>query len=244
MPSEPAQEAAAGVASDFFSEVEPFTEQEETEQPNEATDEVEQSQEEEAPEVNWETPPEIQELLATPDFDDEDDGPEEETWEGEGGAPGPDDEGEYETPEMARLRKQNAKLQKKLAWAEEQKAKASQKEWAAEARKYFQFSNPEVIQAKSRRAFLKQAQAQHQAVAQVAKPLYDQLAAERAALKEQAKAEARAEAEAAWGRPTAGPQTNSNYTENTQTTQRRRLEAGQSLASVVKQKFRNGEVNL
>lgn len=238
--ADPAQEAAAGVAADLLAEVEPFTEETEAEDATEATDEVEQPQEDEGlPEITWDTPDELKELLEAPDFeeDEEDDEPVlaqsqfEET-------------DEYEDPEKARLQKQLAKMQKKLAWAEEQKAKASQKSWAEEARKYFQFANPDTIQAKSRRAFLKEAQRQHDAVARVAKPLYDQLAAEKARLKEEARAEARAEAEAAWGRPTSGPTTAASYTENTETTKRERLQMGRSLTDVLKTRIKSGDLKL
>src|SRR5690242_8309778 len=243
MPSEPAQEAAAGVAADLMAEVEPFTEApDEAEDSTEATDEVEQSQEDEGlPEITWDTPEELRELLEAPDFEDEEDDDEpalppaaEQEYE-------PD---EFEDPEKARLQKQLAKMQKKLAWAEEQKAKASRKAWADEASKYFQFANPDTIQAKSRRAFLKEAQRQHEAVAQVAKPLYEQLAAEKARLKEEARAEARAEAEAAWGRPTTGPTGAALYTENTDTTKRERLQQGRSLTDVLKTRIKSGDLKL
>jgi hypothetical protein len=239
MADTPAQEAAAGVLGDFVEteaqlnellpdpgEIEPLI-------PNEATEaeaDVEQPQDDETlPEINWETPDEIRELLETPDFEDDDDEPEVEFVAQQ-------DDDEYDDPEKAQMRKQLAKMQKKLAWAEEQKAKASRKEWAAEAKRYFQFSNPDVIEAKSRRAFLKEAQRQNEAVAAVAKPLYEKLQAEKAQLKEQALAEARAEAEKRWGAPSAGPTTASNYEENTQTNQRERLRQGQGLVSVIKQK--------
>lgn len=239
--ADPAQEAAAGVAADLMAEVEPFTEEAEAEETTEATDEVERSQEDEGlPEITWDTPEELKELLEAPDFEDEEDDDEpviaqtQEDYEAD----------EYEDPEKARLQKQLAKMQKKLAWAEEQKAKASQKTWADEARKYFQFSNPEIIQAKSRRAFLKEAQRQHEAVATVAKPLYEQLAAEKARLKEEALAEARAEAEKRWGAPTTGPTTAAAYTENTDTTKRERLQQGRSLTDVLKTRIKSGDLKL
>ena len=211
-----------------------------TEQANEATEEVEQPQDElEVPEITWDTPEELKELLEAPDFDEEE---EVEEFEGEGNV-APTFEDEYDDPEKEKLRKQLAKAQKKLAWAEEQKAKASRKAWEDEARRYFQFSNPDLIQAKSRRQFLKQAQAQHEAVAKVAKPVFDQLADLKQKAKEEALAEARAEAAQRWGSPITGPQANIS-TQNTQTIQRQRLEAGQSLATRLKARMRNGEVNI
>ena len=237
--ADPAQEAAAGVAADLLAEVEPFTEDPEADA-TEATDEVEQPQEDEGlPEITWDTPEELKELLEAPDFEDEED--DEPVLAQTQDYDEPD---EYEDPEKARLQKQLAKMQKKLAWAEEQKAKASQRSWADEARKYFQFSNPDTIQAKSRRAFLKEAQRQHDAVAKVAKPLYEQLAAEKAKLKEQALAEARAEAEARWGAPTTGPTTAAAYTENTDTTKRERLQQGRSLTDVLRTRIKSGDLKL
>ena len=153
-------------------------------------------------------------------------------------------EDEYEDPEKARLAKQLARAQKQLQWEKEQKVKASRKNWEAEAQKYFQFSNPSIIQANSRRAFLKEAQRQHEAVAKVAKPVFDQLAEERKRLKEQALAEARAEAEERWGRPIAGPQGANNYLENTQTVERKRLESARGLTSVIKARLASGDTKL
>ena len=236
MAETPAQQAAAGL----LDELAEFAEPEEAAEAPEAQAEGEQPQDElEVPEIAWETPEELKELLEAPDFDEEE---EVEEFEGEGNA-APTFEDEYEDPEKEKLRKQLLKAQKKLAWAEEQKAKASQKAWADEARKYFQFSNPDLIQAKSRRAFLKQAQAQHEAVAKVAKPVFDQLEELKAKAKEEALAEARAEAAQRWGSPITGPQANANL-EDTQQLRRERLNQGQSLANVLKGKLVRGEVNL
>lgn len=249
MADTPAQQAAAGVLDDIASEVQV----QETEAPvtatedlfpmeitaNEATEEVEQPQDElEVPEISWETPEELKDLLEAPDFDEDDD--DEPTYAPQAEQEWSEDELD---PEKAALLKQIAKLEKKAAWAEEQKVKASRKTWEAEARKYFQFSNPELIEAKSRRAFLKQAQAQHEAVAKVAKPVFDQLAELKAKAKEEALAEARAEAERRWGVPTTGPQATTNL-EDTQQMKRQRLESGQSLSNILKGKLQRGEVKL
>ena len=259
MPSDPAQQAAAGVLEDVMADeaavVESHQEQDAeifgsrapvVAEPlipgdaNEATEEVEQPQDElEVPEIAWDTPEDLKELLEAPDFDEEE---EVEEFEGEGNvAPSFDDE--YDDPEKEKLRKQLAKAQKKLAWAEEQKVKAARKGWEAEARKYFQFSNPDLIDAKSRRAFLKQAQAQHQAVAKVAKPVFDQLAEIKQKAKEEGLAQARAEAAQRWGSPISGPQSAHNL-EDTQTLKRERLQQGQNLAKVLRGKLQRGEVNL
>lgn len=229
----PAQQAAAGL----LDELAEFTEPEAAEA-TEAETEVEQPQDElEVPEINWETPEELKDLLEAPDFEDDDDD------EPPVVAQNYEPEDEYEDPEKAKLQRELAKLQKKLAWEQEQKAKQGRKLWADEARKYFQFSNPDMIEAKSRRAFLKEAQRQHEQVARVAKPVFDQLAELKAKAKEEALAEARAEAEQRWGSPITGPQTTTTL-EDTQSNQRARLQSGQSLANVLKGKLQRGEVNL
>lgn len=242
MAERPAQEAAAGIAGDLISEVaqEGFLEDDEAPE-GEPTGEQQQDDDGiEVPEITWETPEELRDVLETPDFDEDE---EIEEFEGEGNVAPTFDDDEFEDPEKARMAKQIKKMQKQLAWSEEQKVKASKKAWSDEARKYFQFSNPEVIQAKSRRAFLKEAQRQHQAVTKIAKPIFDAMAEERAKIKEQALAEAKAEAEQRWGRPTTGPTATTNI-EDTQRMSRQRLEAGRTLTDVLKAKIRSGEVNV
>lgn len=255
MPSKPASEAAAGVLSDVVDEAatiaahqdldgkifgspaplvsEPLIPQESV---TEATDEVEQSQEEDdgLPEIQWETPDELKDLLDGPDLDDDE--PENE-WENEGGRP-EEPVDEYENPEAARLQKQLAKMQKQLDWERQKKVEIARKSWEGEAKKYFQFADPSTIDAKSRRAFLKAAQKQHETALKILKPHYERLQAEREKLKEQALAEARAEAEQRWGAPTTGPTGVTTLTDaqNTETMRRERLQAGQSLVNVIKQK--------
>lgn len=237
MADTPAQEAAAGL----LEELAQFTEDESVET-NEAPVEGEQPQEEVEetglPEINWEVPEELQELLETPDFEEDED-------DEEPLAPAAEFEvDEYADPETAKLAKRLAKAEKQLQWEKQQKIKASQKLWQAEAAKYFQFSAPSTIQANSRRAFLKEAQRQHEAVAKVAKPIFDQLAAEKAKLKEQAIAEARAEAAEMWGRPTTGPTGAQIIQENTQTVKRARIESSRGLTGVLKEKLLKGDINL
>lgn len=255
----PAQDAAAGVLADAAADeaaalaqhveddaavfgspapvyAEPFFPSDTNEAP---TGEQPQVEEEafELPEINWEVPAELQELLEEPDFDEDED------LEPVAEVP-VQDEYEYDDPEKQQLVRQLAKANKKLEWERQQKIKAARKGWEAEANKYFQFSNPAIIQADSRRAFLKQAQAQHEAVAKVAKPIFDSLAEERKRIKEQALAEARAEAAERWGRPSTGPTAAMAPETNTQNTRRERLESSKGLASVIKQKFATGEVKI
>jgi len=255
MPSEPAQQAAAEVISDLM--VDPVAAEGVAtmdaimpdpsldagslipDEAPEAQAEGEQPQEDELeiPEINWETPEELQAVFDAPDFDEEE---EVEEFEGEGNVQPTFTEDEYDDPEKAQLKKQLAKANKKLAWENEQRVKAQQGKWADEARKYYQFCNPELIQAKSRRNFLKQAEAQHMAVAKVAKPVFDQLSELKAKAKAEALAEARAEAEQRWGAPTSGPTTTTTL-ENTQTVHRERLQQGQSLTNVIKAKLIKGQ---
>jgi len=234
--TDPAQDAAAGIIDDVFAD----TFSEETDEAAEPEGEAEQQQEDgpEIPDINWEVPEELQEVLDSPDFDEEE---EVQEFEGEGNV-NYDQEDDFQDPEQ--LQRQLKKLQKQLRWEQEQKTKQGRKLWADEARKYFQFSNPEVIQAKSRRAFLKEAQRQHEAVAKVAKPVFDQLAEEKKKIREEALAEARAQAEQMWGRPTTGPTGVQNIGETTQSVQRKRLESSRGLTQVLKDKLKTGEVKL
>lgn len=234
MAEDSAQEAAAGIIDDLYPMDDP------AEGPEDQVVEGEQQQEEEddlIPEIAWETPEELKDILDAPEYEDDDDDDDDEPEQ----VPELDDE--YDDPEKQRLAKRLAKMQKQLKWEKDQKIKASRKNWEAEARKYYQFSNPEVIQATSRRAFLKQAEAQHMAVAKVAKPVFDRLAKEREKMKEQAMAEARAEAEQRWGRPTTGPSAPVNQS-NTQGNRRERLESSKGLKDVLKAKLNSGEVKL
>jgi murein L,D-transpeptidase YcbB/YkuD len=247
MPSDPAQQAAAGVMGDFIetqeqldallpdpNTVAPMIP---AEAPEAAVAEGEQPQDDvEIPEINWEIPDELKEELEAPDFDDEDDEPVFQP------AAEQEEDG-YDDPEKAQLRKQLAKAQKKLAWENEQRVKASRKNWAEEARRYFQFSNPDIIEASSRRAFLKEAQRQHDAVAKVAKPVFDQLAELKAKVKEEALAEARVEADQRWGAPTTGPSAAATL-ETTQSVQRERMAQGKSFTDHIRGRIKKGDLKL
>lgn len=239
MADSPAQQAAANL----LDELAQFAED-----PVEAPAEGEQSAETqelvddgiEIPEINFDTPEEIRDLLEEPDLDLEE--PDDRSVE-EFDIVNPVEIDEYSDENTKRLAAQVNRLNKQLAWEKQQKVKASKRGWAEEARKYFQFSNPEVIQADSRRSFLREAKAQHDAVAKVAKPIFDQLKVQKAQLKEQALAEARAEAEKRWGRPTQGPGSELAPRQDTSTVRRERLEHGRSLKDLLKNRLANGEVN-
>lgn len=154
-----------------------------------------------------ELPESIQELLADDPDDDEDDDTSRYA--------APASESPYELgdepvgyeDEVAKLRRELAKAQKKAEWADEQARKAKRDKWEAEARKFFPLSSPESIQADSRRSFIKAAEAQHNAVKnnpvimQYREQAIAAANAEAAKIKEQA----RLEAQQAWGKPVAGP---------------------------------------
>jgi hypothetical protein len=118
-----------------------------------------------------------------------------------------DDEPLAYEDELEKLRRENAKLAKKAAFADKQRAESQQAKWTAEANKFFPLSTPETIRADSRRGFLKAAREQHEAiknnpkVREFLEQKTREIAAERAATMESA----RAEAQSAWGKPTAGP---------------------------------------
>lgn len=118
-----------------------------------------------------------------------------------------DDEPLVYEDELAKLRRENAKLAKKAAFADDQRQKAQIDKWTKEAEKFFPLSTPSTITADSRRGFLRAAEAQHNAVKNnpVTARYHEQAVAQAKAEAERILAEARAQAEGAWGRPTAGP---------------------------------------
>lgn len=102
------------------------------------------------------------------------------------------------------LARENAKLKKRLEWAEQQKAKAEQAKWQAEARKHFPYANVDSINATSRRAFLKQARAMHESNKALIAPQIEALRAKEAALRAEVEAKVKAELAEAWGKPNLG----------------------------------------
>lgn len=109
--------------------------------------------------------------------------------------------------ELTKLKRENAKLAKKAAWADEQARNAKLAKWQAEAAKFFPLSNPETITADSRRAFIRAAEAQHNAVKNNPKIIQyrDQVIAQAQAEAEQIRLAARQQAESAWGKVVSGP---------------------------------------
>ena len=148
-----------------------------------------------------EMPDDLKALLDEPDFGEDDDEPEPvavaqaepEQYE---------DDDVYEDPEKAKLKKQLAAAQKRLAWQEEQRLIRDRASWEKEAKKYLPHSEPFLsnIKATSKRGFLREARDYHEAVK-------NHISKVGQADVEAAKAEAKAEAQQAWGKATTGPGT-------------------------------------
>lgn len=144
---------------------------------------------------------EYRELLEAPDFEEE--------AAAEVNARLDNDENEdYTDPETA---KEMLKLQKRNEWLEQQVIRASKPKWVAEARKMFpdlaKYAPGEIekIAATSRRGFAREAANLNTRFAAVAKPLIDELTAQKNVVFAQARDEGKAESQASWGTPTVGP---------------------------------------
>ena len=182
-----AEEAAAAEASPPSSPVEPVAEA----TPPQVT----------VPEVDLdpELPPDIL-MDLEPDSDDESDEPayEDPPWESTVPKAWQESESddEYVDPQVAHLRAELAKEKKRAEYEKNLRLKGERKKWEAEAAKFFPLADPTTIKADSRRAFRREAQAQHTRMKD--NPQFQRfLEAERARV--------RAEAQAAWGTPTSGP---------------------------------------
>lgn len=100
---------------------------------------------------------------------------------------------EFEDPEVTALRRQLAAERKKSAHYEGKAAKASRAGWAKEAQKYYPLADASKIAATSRRAFMRDAKAEHDRLTPTFKRFQD---AERARLRDQAAKD--------WGPPVGG----------------------------------------
>ncbi len=171
-----------------------------------------------------EVPDELQDFLDEPEFDDTDDTSVEPAVALE--------EGEYEDPEVAALRKRAIAAEKKAEYEKNLRVKRERKAWEAEAAKFFPLSDPASIQADSRRGFLRAAKAQHEQM----KPHAERIRA-------QIEAEARAKAVEAWGKPQGGgPQVPSESVE-----QSRQVERGfeqRGLQGGIREMLRTGKLRL
>lgn len=145
------------------------------------------------PDLNPDLPEDLADYLDAPDLDDDEPAA---VWGDE-----PDDEGYVDPDQLAR---ENAKLKKRLEYEQQQKLKVGQKAWAAEAKKIAPLATPDQIQATSRRAFLRQARAQHEERFALLKPHIESYEQAKQQLRAEVEAEVRAELAAAWGKPTVG----------------------------------------
>lgn len=180
--------AVAGTVADLFGNPD-----EAAEEPNSETAAPEAQVAEPEVDFNPELPEDLLEFLEEPD-DEED--------EVQVGTIETDDEEVYLDPEE--LARQNAKLKKKIEWEQKKALSASRKAWAAEAQKYAPLSRPETITATSRRAFLREAKAQHDQNYKLVAPIVDQYRKKEENIRVEVERQVRAELEQAWGRPTVG----------------------------------------
>lgn len=113
--------------------------------------------------------------------------------------------GEYDDPEVAKLKAKLAKAEKQIKFQSELRAKDNQKQWRAEGARRFPLADVEDIDATSRRGFLRKAQEQHERYERKLKPITEALDQLKTAAVAEVRQQARGEAEQAWGRPTSGP---------------------------------------
>jgi hypothetical protein len=107
-----------------------------------------------------------------------------------------DDEDEYVAPEVAHLRAELKRANAKADYEKGLRLKSERKKWVAEAAKFFPLADPSTITSDSRRAFRREAQAQHERMKN--NPQFQ-------AFLENERQRVRREAEQAWGKPTSGP---------------------------------------
>jgi hypothetical protein len=194
--SNTAVEAAAGILSDIdAAEVEVDI------SPSSNTEAVAETPQETAPEaptINLD-PPLPPDILMDVDADDE---PEEEppAWDDDHGARlaqvDSEDLDEYVDPQVAHLRAELKRAQKQAEYEKGLRLKSDRKKWEKEAAQFFPLADPSTIKAESRRAFRREAHAQHERMKN--NPQFK-------AFLESERQRVRQEAEQAWGKPTAGP---------------------------------------
>lgn len=115
---------------------------------------------------------------------------------------------EYDDEDTARLKREALAAKKKAEHFERLHLKNSRKAWEADVRSqpWAEFLPKDLsnMKATSHRDFIKQARVIARANAEVLKPHFEKLQAERDRLAELARAEARQEVQTAWGKPTVG----------------------------------------
>lgn len=171
-----------------------------------ATETVEQAAPEPQPEVeipSWEADTDgIEDILTEPD----DDEPEFQLEDDQDDEPVLSQQDEYLDPEVAKLRARLAKAEKQNRYLAELRARDNLKGWRAEAARRFPLADVDDIQATSRRAVLRQAQAQHERYTRKVEPLLKTLEELKQSVVAEAKQAAKEEAAQAWGQPTTAPQ--------------------------------------
>jgi hypothetical protein len=193
--SNTAVEAAAGILSDIdAAEVETDI------SPSSQTEAVAETPQETAPEaptINLD-PPLPPDILMDVDADDEPED-EPEAWEDHGARLAQvdqDDPDEYVDPQVAHLRAELKRVQKQAEYEKGLRLKSDRKKWEKEAAQFFPLADPSTIKAESRRAFRREAHAQHERMKN--NPQFK-------AFLEAERLRVRQEAAAAWGKPTSGP---------------------------------------
>lgn len=144
-----------------------------------------------APIYEVELPDDLERLLDEPAFDDPDDDE-------------PETIARYEDEEPDELARRLAKTERALTYERDQRLKVSRKNWEAEGTKYFPLADVSSIKADSRRAFLREARAQHQRTYTLLKPRLDEIEHIKQTAREDALAEERARVAGAYGRPMVG----------------------------------------
>lgn len=145
--------------------------------------------------------------------------------------------------ELRELRKQNAKLQKRIAAQERQRAAGSRATWKDEAERFFPCASPflDEIDASSRKEYLRQAQAVHERNLPYVQAQVAQANAEARQAKATAREEARQGAREAWGTPlvtTAPMETSQSNADLERNIARARQRGG--LAGQMTEKVRSG----
>jgi len=154
--------------------------------------------------INPSIPEELEEFLNEPDFEVTDEEVEAVVVEEPN-----DDAHEWseDDEEVTKLKRELAKERKRAEHERSLRVNSQRGSWEKEAEKYFPLAAAQFgsISATSRRAFLRDARAKHEALLPFVKNAVDEAKRLAEEAREQARAEDRANAEKAWGKPLAGP---------------------------------------
>ncbi len=188
------EQAAADAARELLAESSDIEAEETPSGPESPVAQEDEQETEETVEVfDVEAPEDLLQELDMPEFEEE---PEE-----------VEDEAEYLYDDPDALKRKLDAEKKKTAYLEGLRAQDNKRAWKAEALKFFPLAEYALddIEAKSRRAYLREARKAHDAI----KPTVSKVVENAKKMVEKAKAdaltEAREQAAAAWGVPTTGP---------------------------------------